>query len=584
MPHDDAILEQALAELAELSRRVADLTATVSVLAAREHSPSSLLSPRADESPVAQSPHASAACQPQAFLPPAFQSQAFQQQSLSTPASTAPGSSTAAWPPWPYWPMPPMYLPPGQPVAGPRAAPAACPAGVPSLAGVPSSACEPSSSCEPPVDPATLPVEDPPVVVRVDGHAACDLPDPVHDEVTTDAAVPETLASSSTSKPAAAKGSRKRSRQRTSRRRSSRRSRPHAADTATPTPATTAHSSDLPSTGSETRHPQRRRRLGPLLMSSTLHVVALLALAMVFVAREPEPEPLVISSGLAAEPILDDVVELDMTPPEMPEPLPEIPAEPIVPDLADLEPAGPPLESLPAAGDLPTVETVSLLESGLLTGPTTAELLAPLGAASATGNGGGGVTAGMPSAGSMFFGTPGGGASICYLCDNSRSYKPGGFETVVRELVRSIHSLKPEQSFFVVFFSDEAYPLFYPDTAHELLPATPENKQQVQQWLSGVETRTGGQGLRDAIELVESLQPASVCLLSDGDHSESLVDRLVSADLGEAVVNTFGMQNLPASRGSLTPARLQKQQQHNQNLIDIALAHGGVFTPVMMQP
>lgn len=155
---------------------------------------------------------------------------------------------------------------------------------------------------------------------------------------------------------------------------------------------------------------------------------------------------------------------------------------------------------------------------------------------------------------------------------------------MVRELVRSIHSLKPEQSFFVVFFSDEAYPLFYPDTAHELLPATPENKQQVQQWLSGVETRTGGQGLRDAIELVESLQPASVCMLSDGDHSESLVDRLVSADLGEAVVNTFGMQNLPASRGSLTPARLQKQQQHNQNLIDIALAHGGVFTPVMMQP
>ncbi len=165
MPHDDAILEQALAELAELSRRVADLTATVSVLAAREHSSSSLLSPRADESQVAQSPHASAACQPQAFLPPAFQSQAFQQQSPSTPASTAPGSSTAAWPPWPYWPMPPMYLPPGQPVAGPRAAPAACPAGVPSLAGVPSSACEPSSSCEPPVDPATLPVEDPPVVV-----------------------------------------------------------------------------------------------------------------------------------------------------------------------------------------------------------------------------------------------------------------------------------------------------------------------------------------------------------------------------------------------------------------------------------
>lgn len=320
-----------------------------------------------------------------------------------------------------------------------------------------------------------------------------------------------------------------------------------------------------------------------MLVSTSLHGLALLILAMVFVTREAEPEPLMLTSSMAPSEPIENVAEIEIEPVEPPEPLEDVAPEPFAPDLAALEPIGPTIDSLPTAGDLPTVDTVSLLDVGLLTGPTTADLMMPLGDAGA-GGGGGGAGSGTSGGGSMFFGTPGSGTSICFMCDNSRSYEEGGFEMVVAEMMRSVASLTEEQSFFVVFFSDEAYPMFYPDTVTELVPATLENKQRLQAWLANVEKRTGGQGLRDALEMVESLQPASVCFLSDGDHSKSLVDRLVSADLTKTVVNTFGMQNLPSRPSSLTPERLQKQQQFNQNLIDVAAAHGGVFTPIVVQP
>ncbi|MGA0040449.1 MAG: hypothetical protein ACO3NZ_11420, partial [Pirellulales bacterium] len=326
-----------------------------------------------------------------------------------------------------------------------------------------------------------------------------------------------------------------------------------------------------------------RRRIGSLLVSTTVHAIALVLLAVVFVTREAEPEPLMLTASVSPVEPLNDVTEVQIEPMEPTEPLPELEPEPLLPDLADLEPLPPTFDDLSSATDLPSVETVSLVDVGLATGPTTADLSMPLeGSGSGTGGGrsGSGHTAGMPAGGSLFFGTPGAGNTICFMCDNSRSYEPGGFEMVVEELMRSVASLSEKQSFFVVFFSDQAYPMFYPSVTEELVPATEENKRRFNMWLTNVEKRTGGQGLRDALELVESLQPASICFLSDGDHSESLVERLVAADLGQAVLNTFGMQTYSTLRTTVSQEQLWKQQRFNQNLARIAAAHGGVFTPV----
>ena len=52
------------------------------------------------------------------------------------------------------------------------------------------------------------------------------------------------------------------------------------------------------------------------------------------------------------------------------------------------------------------------------------------------------------------------------------------------------------------------------------------------------------------------------------------------------MVHTFGMQQnvFDKRTGAIDPGRVHEQQAWNQNLIDIATAHGGTFTPVLVPP
>lgn len=60
----------------------------------------------------------------------------------------------------------------------------------------------------------------------------------------------------------------------------------------------------------------------------------------------------------------------------------------------------------------------------------------------------------------------------------------------------------------------------------------------------------------------------------------------LAASLGDAVVHTFGFQQAIVDRrtGQVDPDRLHEQQGWNRNLVAIATAHGGGFTPVHIPP
>ena len=552
MPPRDAILEQALAELTELSRRVADLTATVSALAAAP--PENHGSPHAHSSSEGSSPAVSIPSEPQ----PSVKTGGPQGAAWSRAQAASVNAAWAPWSPWSLWSMPPM-VPPGAwppPTSRPWGLEAVTPA---------------TSDSTPAASDSALPVSD--VTLQINHSRRCVTRRPPKESLTARAAA----RTAKRSRVKAARTTPKKT-QTPAKDAIQQGSAPARQTEAAPRPAAAA-----PQTVGEGR---RRRRLGSLLISTSIHAFALMILALVFVTRDAEPEPLMLTSSMAPSEAFEEAPAIEIEAIEPAEPMPDLIPEPVFADLDALEPPPPTIESLPSADALPTIETVSLLDVGQAAGPTTADLLLPLGGSgegrSPAGSSGRGVGSSMAAGGSLFFGTPGAGSSICFMCDNSRSYEEGGFEIVVRELLRSVGALTEKQSFFVVFFSDEAYPMFYPDAVHELLPATPDNKQRLQLWLSNVEKRTGGQGLRDAIAMVESLQPASVCFLSDGDHSESLVERLVSAELGDAVVNTFGMQTLSVRRSGVSQEQLWKQQRLNQNLLRIASAHDGVFTPVTM--
>ena len=343
--------------------------------------------------------------------------------------------------------------------------------------------------------------------------------------------------------------------------------------------------------------PQRRRGLavGPGLVSGIVHLSALLGLAMMYVTVEAEPVRVAITLGETESP--GEAVAVgettEATPDEVTLVASDAPQQPdralgslTVAEAIAAEPLAdvgmPPSEELFAdvqSADGTGVADVASFDPGDLLAEVAGGGLGEAGQKRG-GQGGGGQGSG--GAATTFFGRAGQGRSVCFICDNSNSYRDGSFHAILDELARAVDSLRPEQSFFVIFSSDAAYPLFHPSGADALQPATVENKQKLRAWLGTVEMCSGGQGIHDAVRLAGALGADCVYLLSDGELGANVVTRLEAADFGSAVVHTFGVQQRVIDRrtGLVDPDRLREQQGRNQNLITIATAHGGTFTSV----
>lgn len=80
-------------------------------------------------------------------------------------------------------------------------------------------------------------------------------------------------------------------------------------------------------------------------------------------------------------------------------------------------------------------------------------------------------------AAATFFAVPARAWSVCFICDNSNSYRNGSFHAVLDELLRAVDRSRPEAVAFVIFSSDAAYPLFHPANADALQPATVETSR-----------------------------------------------------------------------------------------------------------
>lgn len=327
----------------------------------------------------------------------------------------------------------------------------------------------------------------------------------------------------------------------------------------------------------------RKRAVGPVLASALVHVVALLGLAMIFVVVEAKPIRLALTVGDAAEPALEEAALVSIDTLAQPDEPVELLAEATPTDveplsLLDPMPSEPLLEQRDPVDD--AVGAMAALDPGAML----AEIGGPGDGKPAGGGQGGGAAGGKPAA--AFFGRAGQGKSVCFICDNSNSYSDGSFHVVLEELARAVDALKPAQSFFVIFTSDAAYPLFHPAIVEGLQPATAENKKKLRAWLGTVEMCRGGQGIDEAVKRAAALGAEVVYLLSDGALGASVVDRLEGADFGGAVVHTFGVQQTVHDRrtGDVNPDKLREQQGHDRNLAVIATAHGGTFTPVIVAP
>ena len=138
-----------------------------------------------------------------------------------------------------------------------------------------------------------------------------------------------------------------------------------------------------------------------------------------------------------------------------------------------------------------------------------------------------------------FFGVATKGRRFMFVVDNSNSMNRGRFETAVDELAKTIGGLSANQEFYIVFYSDTAYPLFYPYTARGWVRATPQNKIRLRSWLAKVQRclRTNG---REAFRLAFAMKPDVIYLLGDGAFGDNPLPDVLAMKDDKLVIHTMG--------------------------------------------
>ena len=166
-----------------------------------------------------------------------------------------------------------------------------------------------------------------------------------------------------------------------------------------------------------------------------------------------------------------------------------------------------------------------------------------------------------------FFGSKVKGRRFVFVVDNSNSMQRGRFHTAVNELVRTVEQMEADQYFYVIFFSDTAYPLFWPAPVSQLVPATRKNKERLQQWLYTVELCLQTRG-SDAMKLALSLRPDAIYVLGDGAFTDNTTNQLTIPHNRRTPIFTLGMQVKERGKSQLT--QIAKANNGTYRLVTVA--------------
>lgn len=189
------------------------------------------------------------------------------------------------------------------------------------------------------------------------------------------------------------------------------------------------------------------------------------------------------------------------------------------------------VEALLAGGDQTEEASSVRMEStvmsldDLVTPSPDGKYALPAGVAGLAGHGGGtgGGGAGLGPGASLFRDMRS-ARSYAFVVDASGSMQGLRMKVVLQQLNQSINALEDDQSFFVVFFSDRAFPMCWPQTTTQLIQATAVNRNYVLNWANGVEP-DGGTKPHRALRMALELRPEVVFFLTDGSIPDT-TDRL----------------------------------------------------------
>jgi len=268
------------------------------------------------------------------------------------------------------------------------------------------------------------------------------------------------------------------------------------------------------------------RGVPPWSVSLTFHLVALLVLAFwTLIANKEHERPVLVAATVdETELEIQELADVEF------EKLDEIEPQPVSLDRPSLAPNQIPLGNVtPWQPDsfrpMPAVADVATYEIGALFGSR-----------------GQGMTAiGEGLGAASFFGAKAKGSRFVFVVDNSNSMGRGRFETALDELMKTVEGMAPYQYFYVIFFSDTAYPLFHPDPSSEMVRATDENKQKLRRWLGTIEMCLKTRG-EEAMRLAFAMQPDAIYILGDGRFTDRAGVMLVAAHKRQVPIHTLGME------------------------------------------
>lgn len=166
---------------------------------------------------------------------------------------------------------------------------------------------------------------------------------------------------------------------------------------------------------------------------------------------------------------------------------------------------------------------------------------------------------------SSVFGTKKSAKDYVFVIDNSNSMGKGRFETALTELVNAINGLNAKQRFYVIFYSDTAYPMMHPNAVFQMVPASSRNKNRMFYWLQSVQLcfKTNG---KEAIQAAFNMKPDVIYVLGDGGFTDGAAEYFVeNQPRTKTIVHTRGMQVKPRDAREFSA---------------LAKAHGGNYKDV----
>ncbi|HJQ78402.1 MAG TPA: hypothetical protein VJ828_00530, partial [Lacipirellulaceae bacterium] len=306
----------------------------------------------------------------------------------------------------------------------------------------------------------------------------------------------------------------------------------------------------------------RRKTAPPLMASLMVHAAGLFfCISFGFATAVQQAVPLLASPNPADESVIEELSEVKIEPTKFEdEELQNVIAHTEEFNLADnllreFEPAqiGAGTQSL---GDIGQLDAL----------PSDLDVLMSGGASNGSGPPGGERGA------AVFFGARSQGDRFVFVVDNSSSMKDGRLEAAIVELIRCVDALSPRQAFYVIFVSDQIYPMFYPQAAPDLLVATPPNKKRLAEWLPRAATASGkNRELIKAMDMAARLRPHAVYFLWDGRIDHAGVRQEVMTHMTRPNQWSFPIHTLGMGVDSL---------DSEYNLAAIAQASGGNFRQV----